>query len=114
MTHRYGITSTLLPLLLLFAATPAQAQFAVFISGVGNDGNNCLTPATACRNFVMAQTTVAAGGVIHVLPGEYGAVVITKSVQIIADGGQASISGSTVIIGDVAPPLSSTPGRRTW
>jgi hypothetical protein len=38
---------------------------------------------------------VAAGGVIHVLPGEYSSVEITKSVQIIADGGQASISSGT-------------------
>jgi hypothetical protein len=40
--------------------------------------------------------------VIHVLPGDYSAALITKSVQIIADGGQASITGSTVSIGAVS------------
>jgi len=96
MTHRYGFGATLLAFVMIFAAVPAYAQpFAVFISGDGNDVNNCLTPATACRTLAQGQTAVVAGGVIHVLPGEYVTVAITKSVQIIADQGQASISGST-------------------
>jgi len=105
MTSRYGIAATTLTLVLLCAAAPAHAQFAVFISGDGNDANNCLTPATACRGLAMAQTTVATGGVIHVLPGDYGAVTITKSIQIIADAGQASISGSTVFVGAVTAAI---------
>jgi hypothetical protein len=96
MTHRYGIAATLFALLLLFAAVPAHAQaFAVFISGNGSDANNCLTPDTACRSLGAAQTAVSSGGIIHVLPGDYSSVGIVKSVQIIADQGQASISGST-------------------
>jgi hypothetical protein len=101
MTHRHGITAALLSLALLFAAAPAHAQFAVFISGTGNDANNCLTLATACRSLATAQTAVVSGGVIHVLPGEYSSVEITKSVQIIADGGQASISSSTNSAGGI-------------
>jgi hypothetical protein len=55
---------------LLFVTAPAHAQFAVFISGDGNDANNCLTLATPCRSLAAAQIAVASGGVIHVLPGE--------------------------------------------
>ena len=95
MTSRYGIAATTLTLVLLCAAAPAHAQFAVFISGDGNDANNCLTLATPCRSLAAGQTAVASGGVIHVLTGEYTSVEITKSVQIIADGGQASISSGT-------------------
>jgi hypothetical protein len=86
---------------LLFVTAPAHAQFAVFISGDGNDANNCLTLATPCRSLAAAQIAVASGGVIHVLPGEYSSVEITKSVQIIADGGQASISSSTNSAGGI-------------
>jgi Right handed beta helix region len=105
MTHRFALTTAAMTLGMLFVTAPAQAQFAVFISGDGNDGNSCLTPAAACRTLAIAQTTVASGGVIHVLPGEYSSVEITKSVQIIADGGQASIAGSTVSADGVAAAI---------
>jgi Right handed beta helix region len=93
MVHRYGVISAF-ALALLHAAVPAHAQSAVFISGVGDDANDCLSPATPCRRLSRAQTVVSTGGVIHVLPGEYLAAQITKSVEIIADMGQASISNS--------------------
>ena len=101
MTFRSTLAAVATAFALLFATAPANAQFAVFISGNGDNLNDCLTPATACRTLAQGQTTVTAGGVIHVLPGEYNSVIITKSVQIIADQGQASISGSTSGIGSV-------------
>jgi Right handed beta helix region len=98
MTHRFALTAMAMTVTLLFATAPAHAQFRVFVSDGGNDANNCFTIATACASLSHAQATVLAGGVIHVLPGEYGAVTITKSVDIIADGGQASMTSSAVFI----------------
>jgi len=79
---------------LVFAA-PAQAAFATFFSPAGNNANNCTTPATACATLGGAFAKTDAGGVMHVLPGEYSTLNITKAVQIIAEAGQASISGSS-------------------
>jgi hypothetical protein len=79
---------------LLGVADPAQAAFATFVSGAGLDTNDCLTPATPCRDIgtpTGALSKTDAGGIIHVLPGEYNAFFINKSVEIVADAGQASV-----------------------
>jgi Right handed beta helix region len=100
MIHRYGIAGALLvALALMFGGAPAHAQVSVYISEDGSDANDCLTPATACRGFSQAQTVVLSGGVIRVLPGRYSAAAITKSVQIIADAGEAIIQGGSVSAG---------------
>jgi hypothetical protein len=83
-------------------AVPAHAAFATFVSGNGSDAADCLTPDTACREIFGAAGALSKtdeGGVIHVLPGEYIAFPVDKSVDIVADGGQASIY-STVAGGD--------------
>jgi len=102
MAHRIGssLFAATIALALLFSA-PAQALYAVFISGNGDNLNNCATPAEACCSFQRAQIVADAGGVIHVLAGDYAPVIITKSLQIIADGGQASIAAGTASAGGV-------------
>jgi hypothetical protein len=90
-------------LALLGAAAPAQAAFATFVSGAGLDTNDCLTPATPCRDIgtpTGALSKTDAGGITHVLPGEYNAFSINKSVEIVADAGQASIY--TTVTGPIA------------
>ena len=104
MTHRIGVAATLFVFALQFAAAPAQAQNVVFVSPNGDDAENCLTPATACRNLQQAQTVVNNGGVIHMAPGDYPGVVIEKSVQIIAQEG-ASIASGSVQVGNVGAAL---------
>jgi hypothetical protein len=93
----------------LGATEPARAGFITFVSGTGNDSNDCLTAATACREFTGAGGALAktdSGGVIHVLPGEYVAFAINnKSLDIIADSGQASVVNT--IIG----PISNISGN---
>jgi hypothetical protein len=75
----------------------AQAQsITTWVSGTGSDANDCLSPATPCRSFGLAGgalSKTSPGGTINVLPGDYGGVLIDKSIKIIADGGQASIVG---------------------
>ena len=78
----------------LGAAVPAHAAFATFVSGNGSDAADCLTPDTACREIFGASGALSKtdeGGLIHVLPGEYIAFTVVKGVDIVADGGQASI-----------------------
>ena len=77
----------------LAAALPtasANAQNArSFVSGQGNDSNNC-TLAAPCRTFAVAITRTNAGGEILVLnPAGYGAVTIDKSISIVSGPGVA-------------------------
>ncbi|GAB6841223.1 hypothetical protein HNR00_002908 [Methylorubrum rhodinum] len=80
--------------LLFFAisggAASAQAT-RTWVSGVGDDANPCSRTAP-CKTFAGAISKTAAGGEISVLdPGGFGAVTITKSISIVADGSEGSI-----------------------
>lgn len=80
--------------LCLFALTASSAQAQAtrtWVSGVGDDANPCSRTAP-CKTFAGAISKTAAGGEISVLdPGGFGAVTITKSISIIADGSEGSI-----------------------
>jgi hypothetical protein len=76
---------------------PADAQATrTWVSGTGNDGNPC-SRTQPCATFTRALAVTIAGGEINVLdPGDYGSVVIDKSVSIINDGaGEAGIVATT-------------------
>src|SRR5436305_12959859 len=63
-------------------ATPGQAQSRTWVSGVGDDLNPCSRTAP-CKTFAGAISKTAAGGKINCLdPGGFGAVTITKSIEI--------------------------------
>jgi hypothetical protein len=76
----------------LVATGSAQAQASrTWVSGVGDDANPCSRTAP-CKTFAGAISKTAASGVISVLdPGGYGAVTITKSITIEADGDLAGV-----------------------
>jgi len=78
--------------LLLVFASVAQAQATrTWVSGVGDDTFPCSRTAP-CKTFAGAIIKTAAGGEINVLdPGSYGAVTITKSISIRAEGQTAGI-----------------------
>src|SRR5262245_41635059 len=63
---------------------PAAAQATrTWVSGVGDDVNPCSRTAP-CKTFAGAISKTATGGEINCLdPGGFGAVTITKSIQII-------------------------------
>src|SRR3979409_2576582 len=67
---------------MLFAA-PAHAQATrPWVSGVGDDANPCSRTAP-CKTFAGAISKTAANGKINCLdPGGFGAVTITKSLEI--------------------------------
>jgi hypothetical protein len=76
----------------------AHALPQTFVSALGSNANSC-ERATPCRTFSSALQKTDPGGEIVVLDaGEYGPVVITKSVRITAAGVYAGIiaaSGGT-------------------
>ena len=92
----------------VLAAAPAQAQATrTWVSGVGDDANPCSRTAP-CKTFAGAISKTARNGEINVIdPGGFGAVTITKSITIIAEGFEAGCWRR--------PPTasSSMPGRTT-
>ncbi len=83
---RFSLSSLVL-LALLFSASFAQAQATrTWVSGVGDDANPCSRTAP-CKTFAGAISKTAPGGEIDVLdPGGFGALTITKSISIEAEG----------------------------
>ena len=68
--------------MLALAATPAAAQNITWVSGAGNDANLC-TRAAPCRTWAGALgKTFAEGEIIALDPGDYGSVVIDKSITL--------------------------------
>lgn len=90
-----------LAVLCAFYAAPAAAQATrTWISGVGDDANPCSRTAP-CKTFAGAISKTATGGEINVLdPGGFGAVTITKSITLRADGdnGGILVSGTNGIV----------------
>jgi hypothetical protein len=80
---------------------PANAQASrTWVSGVGDDANPCSRTAP-CKTFAGAISKTAAGGEISVLdPGGFGALTITKSISIMAQGAEGSVlvSGTNGIV----------------
>lgn len=85
--------------------TPAYAQAArTWVSGAGNDSNNC-SRATPCLTFAGAFAKTNAGGEINCLDaGGFGGVTITKAIVISCDTGTAGVlvSGTNGITVNVA------------
>lgn len=77
-------------------STAAVAQATrTWVSGVGDDANPCSRTAP-CKTFAGAISKTAAGGEISVLdPGGFGAVTITKSISIVADGSEGGVLGAS-------------------
>ncbi len=85
---------------LLAHIAPAQAtSLETWVAGTGTDTGTC--PITApCRTFGYAIGQTTAGGVINVLSaGSFGAVNITKSVSIVAEGVEALIRSTVACPG---------------
>ncbi|MGH9824488.1 MAG: right-handed parallel beta-helix repeat-containing protein [Blastocatellia bacterium] len=88
MNRRMSVFSITLALGVLFGAgLIANAQATrTWVSGVGDDANPCSRTAP-CKTFAGAISKTATGGEIDVLdPGGFGALTITKSISIEADG----------------------------
>ena len=85
---------------LLLIATGASAQVArVFLSGTGDDANDCSNAATPCRSLQGALNQCPAGGEVIVMSsGGFGAATITQSVTINAPSGVVAFDARTITI----------------
>lgn len=79
---RFTLTTLAVIAFSLVAFSSAQAQSRTWVSGVGDDMNPCSRTAP-CKTFSGAFSKTGVNGEINCLdPGAYGAVTITKSIQI--------------------------------
>src|SRR5271156_5684241 len=91
-----SIPAILFMICILSSAAQAQAT-RTWVSGVGDDANPCSRTAP-CKTFAGSISKTAAGGQINCLdPGGFGALTITKAIDIeCAHGGGF---GSVVVAG---------------
>src|ERR1700683_3184194 len=78
------VATATLAFAIVLSAALAQAQNArSFVSGFGNDTNNCTLPSP-CRTFADAFAVADAGSEIDILdPADYGPLIITKGIGIV-------------------------------
>jgi len=86
----------------LMFSTPASAQATrTWVSGVGDDATPCSRTAP-CKTFAGTISKTATGREINSIdPGGFGAVPITKSIQIVCDGIQQAgilVSGTNGVV----------------
>jgi len=91
-TLRFSLHLLVVALVVLVFSSVASAQATrTWVSGVGDDANPCSRTAP-CKTFAGAISKTAAGGIIDCLdPGGFGAVTITKSIQIDCDAGPGGV-----------------------
>ncbi|HVR38994.1 MAG TPA: right-handed parallel beta-helix repeat-containing protein [Thermoanaerobaculia bacterium] len=79
-------------------ASQASAQVArVFLSGTGNDLNDCSVQSTPCRSLQGAHDQVSPSGEVIILTsGGFGTATITKSITIDAPNGVVAFNGRTI------------------
>src|SRR6201988_200099 len=96
-TMRLAIIALATAFMAALSMTPAFAQAPrTWVSGVGDDANPCSRTAP-CKTFAGAISKTATNGEINVLdPGAFGAVTITKSISIVAEGQTAGITASLI------------------
>jgi hypothetical protein len=110
--HRHSFPTAILALGigLLTGATTAQAAIATWVSGTGTDTGTC--PRTApCRTFQFAHDRTNNNGAINVLSsGNFGPVIITKPISIVAEGVEAVINTATAADGGSAIIVQAASG----
>jgi hypothetical protein len=88
--------------LLAHATTAHAAANDTWVSGTGSNSGAC--PITApCRTLAFAHNLTVSGGTIHVLSsGNFGPLIITKTISIVANGVDAminsAVSGAGIIV----------------
>lgn len=79
---RFTLTALAVMTFSLVVFSSAQAQSRTWVSGVGDDMNPCSRTAP-CKTFSGAISKTGVNGEINCLdPGAYGALTITKSIQV--------------------------------
>jgi hypothetical protein len=90
----FALLAALLAVCLVALPAQAQTQSRSWVSGTGDDGNPC-TRTSPCLTFATALTKTIAGGRINCLgPGEFGPLVISKSITISCEAGTAGVTAN--------------------
>ncbi|PYQ36218.1 MAG: hypothetical protein DMF57_00855 [Acidobacteria bacterium] len=90
----------MLTLAVLFLATQAPAQVArVFLSGTGDDLNDCTNAATPCRSLQGAVNQCPVKGeIIITTSGGFGTATISKSLTVNAPSGVVAFNARTITV----------------
>ena len=100
--HRHSLSVGIFAMGLLAGPTAAQAAIATWVSGTGSDAGNCAITAP-CRTFAFAHDQTNNNGSINVLSsGNFGPLIITKPISIVAQGVEAVINTATAADGGSA------------
>jgi hypothetical protein len=91
----FTLLTALLAVCLVALPAQAQTQRRSWVSGTGDDGNPC-SRTSPCLTFAVALSKTIAGGAINCLgPGDFGPVIITKSITISCEAGTAGVSANS-------------------
>ena len=94
MRTRIVVMGLILAGLSAFGAGTASAQSRTWVSGVGDDNNDC-SRTTPCKTWAGALAKTAVGGEIDALdPGGFGSVTITSAITLDGGAGVASVLAS--------------------
>ncbi len=110
-TRRWVFAVLALAGALALAGLPAraQAQTTLYVDEAGDDGADCLSPATACRTVGAALTKAPEGATLRLAPGRYAErLTIRRGVSIVgATAAEAIIDGAGA--GPVITSFSTAP-----
>ena len=94
----FTLLAALLAVCLVALPAQAQTQRRSWVSGTGDDGNPC-TRTSPCLTFAAALSKTIAGGAINCLgPGDFGPLLITKSITISCEAGTAGVSANSATL----------------
>ena len=91
----FTLLAALLAVCLVALPAQAQTQRRSWVSGTGDDGNLC-SRTSPCLTFAAALSKTVAGGEINCLgPGDFGPIIISKSITISCEAGTAGVSANS-------------------
>ena len=98
--HHARLTAVLFAIMSSLPSTPALAAAATWVSASGRDSGSCQI-STPCRTFAFALKQTNAFGSVNVLSsGNFGPLLIDRSVNINAEGVEAMIQTVGIGCGD--------------
>ncbi|PYQ36214.1 MAG: hypothetical protein DMF57_00835 [Acidobacteria bacterium] len=96
---RRGLSSVLVVGFMFFAVDLSAQVARVFLSGTGNDLNDCSDATTPCRSLQGAVNQCPVSGVVIVMAtGGYGTANITKSLTINTPSGVVAFVARTITV----------------
>ncbi len=86
-----AVSFTLVLGFMILSGRTAQAAGPWYVSNTGNDGNDCLSPATACLTIQAAVIKASSGDTINVASGTYSVVGANLNKALTLSGAQTGV-----------------------